>query len=69
MDSESLQEKFEVALDDLDKEKVENGKLKFKLRRVECFIKKLKEQLEISRNQKSIINNLTASRSAMWQTK
>lgn len=52
MDSKSFQEYFEVELEHLDKEKVENGMLKFKLRRAEGFIRKLKEQLEASRNHK-----------------
>lgn len=52
MDLEILQENFEEALEDLDKEKAENGVLKFKLRRVDGFIRKVKDQLETSRNQK-----------------
>jgi hypothetical protein len=50
MDSSSLKENFIAALEDLDKANLENGKMKYKLKRAEDYIKRLKAQIDISRS-------------------
>jgi Spy/CpxP family protein refolding chaperone len=52
MDSSSLKEKFIAALEDLDKANSENDNMKYKLKKIEDYIKKLKAQIDISRRKR-----------------
>lgn len=52
MDSRSLKENFIATLEDLDKENSENDKMKYKLKKAEDYIKKLKAQIDVSRSKR-----------------
>jgi hypothetical protein len=52
MDSSSLKENFIAALEDLDKANLENDKMKYKLKKAEDYIKRLKAQIDISRSKR-----------------
>jgi uncharacterized protein (DUF3084 family) len=52
MDSSNLKENFIIALEDLDEANLENDNMKYKLKKVEDYIKKLKAQIDISRSKR-----------------